>query len=164
MKQALIAVLAAMLLAAGLAAQDTQPDDKAAAGGNAAATETVDPATLPPPDITQEIPADKLKTFEKKNADGIVVTRYTYYDDQYGRKIKHGTYEEFYDDGTKSRELTYKHGKPDGRQRWWHTNGALWMDFKTKMGVRDGTYQEFWRNGKRKRLLVYEDGKIARRQ
>ena len=124
---------------------------------------TLDPASqLPPPDTSAPDPApDKLKKIEKKNDAGVVVLSYTAYTDDKGREIKHGSYIEFFDSGMKRREMTYRHDSPNGFQRWWHSNGQVWMEFNTKLGVRDGNYVEYTRSGQVKKRLVYKDGKFA---
>lgn len=118
---------------------------------------------LPEVDTSKEVTQEDLQQVTKTNSQGQVVQRYMIYIDEHGRQVKHGLYEEWYDSGQKARELTYVHDKPDGRQIWYHTNGKVWMEFSTKMGIRDGTYYENWRTGKRKATIIYRDGKIERR-
>jgi len=127
----------------------------------AAVTPTDD---LPPVNRTVEIKPEQIKTKEKQNPQGVVTTKYTYYIDAQGRELKHGGYQEWYDSGERRREVEYLHGAPHGRQRWWHANGQVWMEFSTDMGVRHGTYQEFWPNGQRRKLVVYDHGRISRKQ
>ena len=115
---------------------------------------------LPPPNPNApEPPKDKLKEKVVKNDKGEITEQYSYYTDDQGREVKHGTYLEFYEGNIKRREVTYKHNLPNGFQRWWHNNGQVWMEFNTKGGVRDGQYQEFDRNGRLKKRVNFKNGR-----
>ena len=113
---------------------------------------------------TGDVPVEDLETKEETYPGTDQTYRtYTFYIASNRTQVKHGGYVEFYPGGKKKREVTYVHGQPNGRQRWWHNNGMVWMDFSTKMGKRHGTYQEYGRNGKIRKRVRYLDGKITKK-
>lgn len=117
----------------------------------------IHPDTFPPPAQDAPEPA-KLETKQKKDKDDNLLQEYSYYVDEHGREVKHGPYTTYYDNGRKRREVTYRHGLPNGLETWWHTNGAIWRKFKTKAGVREGRYEEFHRTGRLIRRALYKNG------
>lgn len=140
------ALFAALLVAATPAiAQEAQPP----------AEKVADESTQKP-----EPKPEEIQQFSSTNEAG--TTTFSYYLDQDGQMVKHGKYRAFYPNGKQRREVNYVHGRPHGRDQWWHANGRIWMDFTVKNGKRDGAYQEFTSRGKRKSLKIYKDGKVVR--
>ncbi len=113
------------------------------------------------PDTTVQILPEQLQVQEEKEGD-VVVRRFTYYVDQHGQELKHGTYEEFYHDGTPQRTVTYEHGKPHGVETWYYSDGSRWKVLNSKRGVLDGTCKEYSRTGAIREQRQYKDGTLIR--
>ena len=64
-----------------------------------------------------------------------------------------------YDSGQKKYEATYKDGKREGLQTFWHENGQKASEATIKDGEKGGL-QTFWhKNGKKSSEVTYKDGK-----
>lgn len=168
MKKEILSCLMALSVSLSLQAQSQTKKTVAKSAKTVTPAKTVAPATATQPDtdapkvLTTDPTPDQLKTEIEKDENGKLYRKFTYYTDDAGHKIKHGDYTQYYPNGQKERVCTYRHGRPDGRQTWYYSNGNIWMDFSTKMGVRDGAYQEFHRDGRMKFLKIYRNGKVIR--
>ena len=54
-----------------------------------------------------------------------------------------------YENGRKSREVTYKDGKVDGLLTDWYENGQKKEEETYKDGVKDGLFTDWYENGKK---------------
>ena len=63
--------------------------------------------------------------------------------------IKNGLYTEYYDNGQKSVEETYKDGKLDGNLTWWYPNGNKKWERHYKEGKLDGPSARWHTNGQK---------------
>ena len=71
-------------------------------------------------------------------------------------KIK---YEEYYKNGQKESEETYKDGKPDGKWTYWYENGQKWQEGTYKDDKEDGLFTEWYENGQKIREVTYKNEK-----
>ena len=63
--------------------------------------------------------------------------------------IEDGLHTEWWENGQKKLEVTYKNGKPDGLGMWWNVNGQ--MKSKGTYNAGELISQEFWdENGNKK--------------
>jgi protein-export membrane protein SecD len=84
----------------------------------------------------------KSITYHKKSRTGI-------------EKVK---YEEYYKNGQKYEEGTYKDGKQDGLYTVWHENGQKRLEGTYKDGEQDGKWVEWYENGQKEEEGTYKDG------
>ena len=83
----------------------------------------------------------------------------TYYKETQNQleKVK---YVEYYDNGQKKEEITYKDGKPDGLWSWWHENGQKKSEGTYKDGKEDELVRIKWySNGQKRSERMYKSGK-----
>ena len=64
-------------------------------------------------------------------------------------KIKDGLHTEWYDNGHKKEEGTYKDGKKDGLWTGWYENGQKKAERNFKDGGKDGIMTMWFENGKK---------------
>ena len=83
-----------------------------------------------------------------------------------GKKKSKGTYKngymdgkrtDYFKDGNKLFEGTYKDGKEDGKWIWWWNNGQKNTDEIWKNGKKDGKYIDRWYSGNKKSEGTYKD-------
>ncbi len=72
--------------------------------------------------------------------------------------VNDGTYIEYYRDGQKFQEGTFKHGAYDGQWTYWHPNGQICKSITFKNGRPDGQWEVFRSDGTRRATQGYEDG------
>ena len=111
--------IAALALAPCMAQDTAKKDDPAKTAGKEGDKPAMPSELLPPPDpATAQAPTkEDLKTFTEKDAKGNVILKYQGYKDKNGRIVKHGEYVQYYADGSKRRQVTYKFNRPDGFER-----------------------------------------------
>jgi antitoxin component YwqK of YwqJK toxin-antitoxin module len=66
---------------------------------------------------------------------------------------------EYYPNGQKEKEGTYKDGKPEGPATSWYESGQKQMEGTYKDGKRDGL-STWYENGQKKREGTYKDGEV----
>ena len=66
---------------------------------------------------------------------------------------------EKHENGKKSREQTYKDGKPDGPWTVWHENGQKKWEETFKDGKNEGLLTRWYESGQKKWENTYKDGK-----
>ena len=62
--------------------------------------------------------------------------------------IEDGNCIEFYPNGNKKKQFTYKEGKQSGNIRLWSEDGSLLRDFVAENHIANGLYLEYYNNGK----------------
>jgi antitoxin component YwqK of YwqJK toxin-antitoxin module len=67
---------------------------------------------------------------------------------------------EYFDNGQKREEGSYKNGKKDGLWNTWRKNGQRKVDVNYKDGKRDGFFTEYYDNGQKFYEGNYRDGKM----
>ena len=67
---------------------------------------------------------------------------------------------EWYDNGQKEYEETFKDGKLDGLRTYWHKNGQKKKEENYKDGEFDGLYTNWYENGQKRFEGTYEDGEL----
>ena len=85
---------------------------------------------------------------------GAVRARYTV--DREGRK--HGSYEEFYEDGTLALRAKYRKDELHGKYASFHPDGSEWITASYKSGALSGKYVERRADGRRSVSGVYKRG------
>ena len=73
--------------------------------------------------------------------------------------LEDGAYTYYFNDGTKSRELTIARGKLDGASRDYYRNGKMYEEGNFKGGDRDGLFTKYYKNGKIASKEFYTKGK-----
>ena len=88
-----------------------------------------------------------------------------YYDN--GQKMREGSYKDgerdrkwtgWYENGQKRYEETYKDGKEDGKWTGWWENGQKYLEGTYKNGKEDGLWTYWRENGQKWREVTYKDG------
>jgi antitoxin component YwqK of YwqJK toxin-antitoxin module len=67
---------------------------------------------------------------------------------------------EYYDNGQKREEGSYKNGKKDGLWNTWRTNSQIKVEVNYKDGKRDGFFTEYYDNGQKREEGSYKNGKV----
>lgn len=103
-------------------------------------------------------PSACRKVEERRHPNGVPIVRHEYKVDDDGRRIPHGRYEGWYENGRKRIEGRYVDGLLEGEWRSWHPNGQLWgLSYYVK-GQPRGT-NTLWRpDGSLDWKMVYGDG------
>ena len=70
-----------------------------------------------------------------------------------------GVITEYYENGQKRSEVTYKDGKEDGKWTRWHENGQKSSEGTYKDGKQDGKWTGWYENGEKRYEGIYKDGK-----
>jgi len=94
-------------------------------------------------------PGPQLLTHREYYPSGKVKLEYTYYLDNQGRRVKHGTETAFYENGQKKFEGTYEHGKKEGVWVSFYDNGVVGQRGTYRGGLREGTWTLYYRDGKK---------------
>ena len=108
----------------------------------------------------------KSITYHKKTRNGIEKIKYEeyYYN---GQKDKEETYKNgelnglrtgWYENGQKKWEETYKEGEKDGKWTKWHENGQKKAEGTCKNGKEDGLWVEWFHTGQKHLERNYKDG------
>ena len=92
-------------------------------------------------------------SYEVIKKDGVVVYSQVVVIDQSKMDI------DFFDNGQKEHEGTYKDGKKDGKWTYWHKNGKKKFEGTYKNGKKDGFWIYWYRNGQKKHERTYKNGK-----
>jgi len=71
-----------------------------------------------------------------------------------------GKWIDWYENGQKKSEETYKDGKIDGKCIGWHENGKKSYEGTYKDGKIDGKWTEWWDNGNKQTDETYNNGKL----
>jgi antitoxin component YwqK of YwqJK toxin-antitoxin module len=101
----------------------------------------------------------RVVTAEIRYASGAVQFRYDHYLSADGQRwVRHGPFQEFYEDGTLACEGQYEDGLEQGRWRDYHENGQLAADGYFVDGAEDGVWQFWTAKGKEEETIVYRDG------
>ena len=67
---------------------------------------------------------------------------------------------EWYENGQKNGEGTFKDGEKHGKWTRLHRNGKKWYDFTYKDGKEDGLHTNWHSNGKKRYEKTYKDGEL----
>ncbi|MDC3316251.1 toxin-antitoxin system YwqK family antitoxin, partial [Candidatus Thioglobus sp.] len=73
---------------------------------------------------------------------------------------KDGLHTEYFDNGQKYNQKSYKDGKLDGKFITWHGNGQKLLEVFYKDGKHEGKFSRWHWNGQIKELSDYKDGKL----
>lgn len=84
-----------------------------------------------------------------------------YYVGKNNKKVKHGKETFWYEDGKKSRELSFDHGLENGKWMTWYKNGQLASIFSYKKGIDHGEWKFWYEDGKIARITIYKSGKSS---
>jgi antitoxin component YwqK of YwqJK toxin-antitoxin module len=76
-----------------------------------------------------------------------------------GNKIELVKEINWYKNGQKREEGTFKDGEKDGVWTEWYKNGQKWYEATYKDGEVDGKWTGWWDNGQKKYERTYKDGK-----
>ncbi len=76
-----------------------------------------------------------------------------------GNKIELVKEINWYKNGQKEEEGTYKDGKEDGKWTWWHDNGQKKIEYNYKDGEPDGLRTSWYENGQKEVEGMEKDGK-----
>jgi antitoxin component YwqK of YwqJK toxin-antitoxin module len=71
---------------------------------------------------------------------------------------ENGPYVEFYENGQKKVEATFKDGKPDGLWTEWYPDGEKKGEFHYKNGILDGLATRWYENGQKRWAGQYKNG------
>jgi antitoxin component YwqK of YwqJK toxin-antitoxin module len=63
-----------------------------------------------------------------------------------------------YENGQKSKEETYKNGKPNSKWTEWHSNGEKSKEGTYKGGAKNGNWTEWYNTGQKKIEVAYKGG------
>jgi hypothetical protein len=74
--------------------------------------------------------------------------------------IQNGLFQEWHENGRKSREVTFVDGKMHGTYQEWHENGQKQAEGTYVEGKVHGTYQEWHENGQKGEEMTYVEGKL----
>lgn len=142
---------------------------------------------LAPEAISEAPPARQILEKEIRHPDGRIKERYRYYLDAENREVRDGLQEEFFADGAKKGEITWRDGKengsvlyfhPDGRKSYeanyvdgkkngfatvWHPNGQRQWQTVFRNGLSHGVWREWHADGKKKFEANYNNGKLEGR-
>ena len=83
-----------------------------------------------------------------------------YYDGVTTQKV--GTWIDWYSNGQKSVETTYKDGEWDGLWTVWYDNGQKWSEKTYKDGKLDGKRTKWYENGQKWYEVTYKDGELIK--
>ena len=67
---------------------------------------------------------------------------------------------DYYENGQKKYENTYKDGKEDGLWTKWYENGQKFREGTFKDGKQDGLWTDWYENGQKSYEVTYKDGKF----
>jgi len=116
----------------------------------------------------------KSITFHKKTRNRIEIVKSEEYHDD-GQKKEEGTYKgvdkfgdpiidglwtNWYYNGQKEHERTFKDGNKDGLYTLWYVSGQKRVEGTYTDGYKDGKWTEWYRNGQEMREENYKDGKL----
>ncbi|MDP7366077.1 MAG: rhodanese-like domain-containing protein [Candidatus Pacebacteria bacterium] len=110
----------------------------------------------------------KSITYHKKSRTGIEKVKYEEYYKN-GQKYEEGTYKDgkqdglytvWHENGQKEKEGTYKKGNHDGLWTRWYKNGQKYEEGTYKDGKQDGLYTEWYDNGQKRLEYTYKDGEL----
>ena len=96
---------------------------------------------------------EKVK-YKEYYPNGQKSSEYTYKDGD-----RDGKYTYWSKDGQKSSEGTYKNGKQVGKWTTWYSIGQKWSEVTYKNGKQDGKYTQWYPNGQKSSEYTYKDGK-----
>ncbi len=113
-----------------------------------------EPEPVPPPTIVQ-----RQKSFEEKYPDDTIRVQRDLLRLSNDRVVNDGAYVEFYRDGQKFTQGTYKMGVHHGEWKFWHPNGQLCKSTTFKDGLPGGEWEVFRSDGTRQASKSYFDGK-----
>lgn len=102
-------------------------------------------ATAQEPAAPPEKP--KVESVKALYATGSVMEIREVYKDAAGKKVNHGLYQFFFDNGQKREEVYYKHGKRQGPCIFWHRNGQKECETTFEDDLRQGTEKWFESDG-----------------
>jgi len=97
-----------------------------------------------------------VETYENGNIKSITSHKET------RNRIEKVKYEEYYKNGQKKEEGTYKDGKEDGLWTYWYKNGQKMYEGAYKDGKADGKWTRWYEDGQKMETTYkdgYEDGK-----
>ncbi len=83
-----------------------------------------------------------------------------YIECSYKKNKREGLYQEWYEDGQKSEECYYKEGKKEGICKRWYDNGQKWSECTYIDEKLEGLYQMWYDNGQKWSECTYKDGKL----
>lgn len=86
------------------------------------------------------------------NQKGVVLTRLFL-----RHSLRHGLYEQFYDNGKVKLTSYYVEGDLDSIYRTYYTNGQLEVDGRYSQGKRQGTFKFYHHNGKTDAIIQYDE-------
>ena len=104
---------------------------------------------------TRELKEEKLY-----NPQGILVERYTYYEEG-GKRFTHGPYWQFYQDGKPRNYSEQRDGIGHGTVMSWHDNGRLFEVYAHREGKLHGLRSKHDRDGYLFEQTPYVDGKVT---
>jgi len=113
-----------------------------------------EPEPVPPPTVVQ-----RQKAVENQYPDGTLRIQRDLLKLSNDRIVNDGTFIEFYRDGQKFTEGTYKMGIHSGTWKFWHANGQLCKSTTFKNGLPDGQWDVFRIDGSRRTSKSYSGGK-----
>ena len=73
-------------------------------------------------------------------------------------RIEKVKYREYYENGQKKEEATFKDGKEDGLWTYWYENGQKEFEGTVKDGKEDGLFTRWYENGQKMYEQTYKDG------
>jgi len=95
-----------------------------------------------------------VETYENGNIKSITSHKET------RNRIEKVKYVEYYRNGQKLKEETYKGGKEDRSWTSWYKNGQKKFEGISKDGKRDGLWTDWDENGKKLKEETYKDGEL----
>ncbi len=112
----------------------------------------------------QERNGKKYKINQDEPYSGKVVDYYKNGQKKEEMTFKNGIYEgsviQWYENGQKSVDINFKNGKQDGPAIYWHKNGQKATEGYFKGGKRDGVYVEWHENEKKNLEMSFKDGEL----
>jgi antitoxin component YwqK of YwqJK toxin-antitoxin module len=107
-------------------------------------------------------------TYHKKSRSGIEKVKYEQYYENGQKKTEeswkdgklNGKKTRWYENGQKWGEEYYRDGKESGLSTSWDENGQKWKEGTYKDGNKNGKWTELYENGQKKWEGTYKDGKV----
>ena len=104
---------------------------------------------------------NKRETYEEKYKDGKIKARWQAYIKD-GRYLLDGDMIEYYNNGEKQHEVSYKDGFKTGIEKFWEKGGILRWKWERDINLHKGIWTQFWPNGNKKIVSEWNLNPIPR--
>ncbi len=111
--------------------------------------------TSPTPEMSQPGP---IEVRETQYINGELATRSEGYVDADGNFVRHGKYQQFWENEQQKSEDRYVHGIRNGKRTAWYDNGEMWSTGEVVNGREDGVWIVWYRNGMKAKESHFKKG------